>query len=237
MAGALTKNLETRLYKQVKQPGSQFMATVRAEVRPHFNVLNAGCGSSSSLRIRGTCARVVGYDIDDEVFANTDVDEAIQGDLAKLNLPDNTFDLVISAWVAEHLESPAQVFREFARVMKPGGRLILITPNKWHYSMIVSRFTPVRFHRWFVNLLGQRPHDHAFPTFYRANTAGSLRRLGADSGLVVTEMRMLEGKPSYLSFSAPVFLIGAGYERLVNSWRGFAPIRHAIQVAYQKPAV
>ena len=44
-------------------------------------------------------------------------------------VPVATFDVVIAAEVIEHLENPRQVAREWFQILKPGGTLILSTPN------------------------------------------------------------------------------------------------------------
>jgi 2-polyprenyl-3-methyl-5-hydroxy-6-metoxy-1,4-benzoquinol methylase len=44
-------------------------------------------------------------------------------------IPAASFDVVIAAEVIEHLENPRQVAREWFRILKPGGTLILSTPN------------------------------------------------------------------------------------------------------------
>ena len=44
-------------------------------------------------------------------------------------VPAGNFDLVIAAEVIEHLENPREIAREWYRILKPGGRLILSTPN------------------------------------------------------------------------------------------------------------
>jgi 2-polyprenyl-3-methyl-5-hydroxy-6-metoxy-1,4-benzoquinol methylase len=50
-------------------------------------------------------------------------------DVQALSHADNTFDTVISCETIEHLPEPRQALAEFARVLKPGGRLLLTTPN------------------------------------------------------------------------------------------------------------
>jgi SAM-dependent methyltransferase len=56
-------------------------------------------------------------------------------------LPDASFDCVVSIEVLEHLENQAQFVHELLRVTKPGGRLILTTPNilslpsRWHFFL------------------------------------------------------------------------------------------------------
>ncbi|WP_419786195.1 class I SAM-dependent methyltransferase [Pseudodesulfovibrio sp.] len=54
-----------------------------------------------------------------------------------LDLPDNTFDVVICREVIEHVESVPHTLREFHRILKPGGKLILTFPNR---LQIRSRF-------------------------------------------------------------------------------------------------
>lgn len=49
----------------------------------------------------------------------------VQASLLNMPLPDNKFDLVVSNGVLHHTADPAQCFREFTRVLKPGGRLVL----------------------------------------------------------------------------------------------------------------
>jgi 2-polyprenyl-3-methyl-5-hydroxy-6-metoxy-1,4-benzoquinol methylase len=44
-------------------------------------------------------------------------------------VPSASFDAAIAAEVIEHLENPREVARELYRVLKPGGKLILSTPN------------------------------------------------------------------------------------------------------------
>lgn len=67
----------------------------------------------------------------------TDIKE-YHADLNKpLELPDTLFDVVICREVIEHVESVPHTLREFKRILKPGGTLILTFPNR---LQIRSRF-------------------------------------------------------------------------------------------------
>ena len=50
----------------------------------------------------------------------------IQGNAENLNFPDNEFDLVFSNSVLEHVKNPKKALQEMYRVIKPGGKLLVI---------------------------------------------------------------------------------------------------------------
>ena len=52
-----------------------------------------------------------------------------------------------------------------------------------------------------------------------------LQRLAAASGFTVERLDRLEGRPEVLRMTWPTYLLGAAYERLVNSWNGLALFR------------
>jgi SAM-dependent methyltransferase len=51
------------------------------------------------------------------------------GDIHVIPHPSNSFDTVISCETVEHLPDPGRAMKELARVLRPGGRLFLTTPN------------------------------------------------------------------------------------------------------------
>jgi len=83
---------------------------------------------------------------------------------------------------------------------------------------------PHRFHP-FVNRLRGRAETDTFPTRYRANTYSAVQRLAAASGFTVERLDRIEGRPEDLRMTWPIDLLGAAYERRVNSWDGLAMFR------------
>ena len=56
-----------------------------------------------------------------------------------LPFPDGSFDLLWCSEVIEHLQDPSRTVGEFRRVLKPGGKMILTTPNSffWFFRIMV----------------------------------------------------------------------------------------------------
>jgi len=102
-------------------------------------VLDAGVGEGyGAAMLASTAASVVGVDIEADV-----IDHAATAypsvrfqtaDLVSLPFPDGSFDAVVSFQVIEHLQRPREFVSECARVLRPGGRLILSTPNRLTFS-------------------------------------------------------------------------------------------------------
>jgi len=204
-------------------------------VTPDDVVLDAGCGSGRVFqhRLAGRVRRVVGVDVTDEPRANANIDGAAKADLRSLPFRGETFDLIVMSHVAEHLTEPGPVFRELARVLRPGGRLLLLTPNRWHYVPLVARLAPHRLHVAFNRRRGVDARD-VFPTAYRANTAGRLRSLAGGAGLTVERIDRTETEPEYLAFHPVPYALGVAYERLVNGIDALAALRVNLLLVAQK---
>jgi SAM-dependent methyltransferase len=152
-----------------------------------------------------------------------------------LPLPDASFDTVLSTHVAEHLAHPEAAFGEMARVLRPGGRLLLLTPNRLHYVPLLARFLPQRLHVAVNRRRGLVEQDVS-PTLYRANTAADLRRLASGAGLRLERLEAFETEPEYLAFHPLAYALGVLYERLVNRHRVLAPLRVNLLLVARRPA-
>ena len=89
--------------------------------------------------------------------------------------------MVFADNVMEHLANPYKVFKELSRVLKPDGLLLFKTPNRSHYMPLISRLTPLSFHK-FINKIRGRSTD-TFPTHYLVNSRFKLQNWLRELGL------------------------------------------------------
>lgn len=214
-----------------------FGLVLREYMRPEFRVLDygAGRGHTVDLNVREEVAFVAGVDPDRSVLRNPFLDEAKILPLPGGAIPyaDDTFDLVFSANVLEHVPEPEACFREIKRVLKPGGIFLAKTPNKYHYVPSLARITPHSFHEY-VNKRRGRDHHDTFPTFYRCNTPATVKAYAVRAGLEMENVIMLEGRPEYLRVFAPAYLLGFLYERGVNVTSRLAFLRSVMIFTLRK---
>jgi SAM-dependent methyltransferase len=126
-------------------------AKITAAVKPAGRVLDAAAGSGAmSLRLHDLGYKVTAADIVPEGFRPRDLIPFI-----RVNLNENfsrqiseTFDAVVALEIIEHLENPRKFLRECFKLLKPGGTLILSTPNT---DSPVSKALFIRFgtFQWF----------------------------------------------------------------------------------------
>src|SRR5438445_7514968 len=102
----------------------------------------------------------------------------------------DTFDLVVSVWVLEHLRTPERVLGEVQRVLRPGGHFVFLTPNLRNPLLAFNRLGRAlpQLQRRLVPRLYGRVEADTFPVQYRANTAGALRTLAERARLEVASL-------------------------------------------------
>jgi len=232
--------LNSRLYPNLPDNWARcrFRDYLIGRLRPTDHVLDfgAGAGTTEWTDFRSHAERVCGVDVDPAVLANAHLHEAklLEAPDFAIPYPNCTFDAVFSQYAIEHIREPVQALREIKRVLKPGGTFIGITPNALHYVTLTARYTPQSFHRFVQRLRTRGPEQAAFPTYYRMNTRRAMLRAAETVGLRVDDLLLLEGRPSYLTFCGPLFLLGCLYERAVNSSSALAGLRTVILFALSK---
>ncbi|MBB6465409.1 SAM-dependent methyltransferase [Aminobacter lissarensis] len=168
----------------------EFYTRVNALVNPDMVVVDLGAGRGSRFdqgsapfrkwfcNFHGRVRKVIGIDVDPVVMTHPHLDEALVMEAGgRLPLEDASVDVIICEWVIEHVEHPKEFAREIHRVLKPGGWLCALTPNRLVYVGIGTNLVPESVKDRMMRLVWpERPREDAFPTFYRVNSLGSIRR-------------------------------------------------------------
>jgi SAM-dependent methyltransferase len=178
----------------------------------------------------GRVRLLVGVDI--EPPAQRSSAAPVQADLSHLPFGNGVFDVVLCYNVVEHLADPAQTLREFARLLAPGGALILRTPNATAPMTVLSRLTPLSVRRRVKGRLGVEA-EQVFATYYRSNTRGTLHRLLSAAGLECEALDTVDQTHDYLYFTRLTYALGLAYCRMV-SLPGMGWARNSIIGVYTK---
>jgi ubiquinone/menaquinone biosynthesis C-methylase UbiE len=111
----------------------------RFNIKPGFKLLEMGCGRGEFLEsFQKAGLECYGVDLSDYCAKNKINVKVKCQDISKENIsyPDNFFDVVYHKSFLEHFYSPENVMKETFRVLKPGGRVIILTPD-WVSQMKV----------------------------------------------------------------------------------------------------
>ena len=185
-------------------------------------VLDVGCGSGELLaRMRDLGWSVEGVDFDPRAVeaARSRGLTVRRGDLHTHHYPDATFDVVHLRHVIEHVFDPVGVLAECRRILKPGGRLVLITPNS-------SSWGHAHFDRdWYA--LDPPRHLHLF---HVSNLRTAARRAGFVK--VVTRAMCHEAR-TVLALSAMYRTYGLPWNRIEHRYNLSWSIRGVLYQAWE----
>jgi len=112
-------------------------SAIAAAERIGGRILEVGVGTGLSLPDYGRDCRLCGIDISEQMlrkaqervteFGLTNVEGLWVMDAERLTFPDNSFDVVVAQYVVTTAPNPEATLDEFARVLKPGGEIILVS--------------------------------------------------------------------------------------------------------------
>lgn len=176
MRNWLRKQLE---FNQLER--DEWMAKQAARIPSGSDVLDAGAGCGPYRPLFAHC-----------VYKTQDFGQepATQGkytpldyvcDITTIPVPESSFDVVVCTEVLEHVPEPQRAIREFSRVLKPGGKLLLTAP------------------------LGCRLHQEPYH-FYGGFTPYWYRRVLNEEGFSVCEMEPNRGFFSHFAQEGLYFL-------------------------------
>ena len=180
-------------------------------------LLDGCCGSdSSSIKDIGSSIRKIGIDVDPvELKKNNLLNHVIAGNLATLPFKDNSFQVVCLHWGIEHIQDPSAALKETFGVLKPRGRVVMMTTNTWHPFYFLAKITPHSFHRFVRRKLLDLSDEEAFETHYRANTPLQMGGVLRKAGFSNIQLRY-RSNPSVYAFSGITFYLGLLYEKTTD---------------------
>ena len=164
-----------------------FHKILSAKIPAWGKLLDLGCGANDSLaRYRTPWLEVWGTDFKaHSELKNAEWFRPLHGD-GTIPFSNDTFDLVSSFMVMEHVASPARFFGEIARVLQPNGLYLGQSIHSLHYVTWIRRMLDLVPHRWVQclvkKLYGREEHD-TFPTRYRLNRRGTIARVAQTTNL------------------------------------------------------
>jgi SAM-dependent methyltransferase len=151
-----------------------------AEFSPRLSgqLIDVGCGSKP-YRSLFTVDAYIGLDIDSEISRQRGIADQLYDGNA-FPFPDGSFDSALCSQVLEHVFNPNDFLAEIARVLKPGGKLLLTVPFVWD--------------------------EHEQPYDYARYSSFGLRALLEKQGFKVVNHKKLGADPSIIFQLANTYL-------------------------------
>ena len=196
----------------------QDLRHIQRWIAPNSRVLDLGCGRGGVMELLADhVALPAGVDPDLASLVEYRAPTVRRAVALADSLPFSkaSFDLVLCSWVIEHLACPEVAFSEVARVLRPGGHFVFLTPNALNYVVLVNRLIPAWVQRHLVPRVYARAEADTFPVVYRANTRRKLDALLRQVGLRCEAFRLV-GDPSYIALHKILFWVGVLLERLTD---------------------
>jgi SAM-dependent methyltransferase len=181
------------------------------------SILDVGCGIGTYVRrFRDFSPDVHGVDVDSDRIA--------AGSIALPNLrvarsealpfPDGRFDVVFLNEVIEHVDDDRQTLAEAARVLRPGGAIVVFAPNRWFPFETHGVYIGRRFYFGNIPAIGYLPNmmrDRLAP-HVRAYSHSGIERLF--DGLPVVLQTHDYVYPGFDNFAARGRFLGALLRRI-----------------------
>lgn len=194
--------LSNRFYGYPGYRLKKFVERTAAMVPTGAKILDAGAGECQYRKYFSHA----GYVSQDSCIGDKDWDFSridIKSDIYDIPVENGSFDFILCMEVLEHLRYPERAFREFSRILKPGGKLFLVCPLTWGEH--------------------QKPHD------YFRYTQFALKSLADENDFEITEMKKQGGR--FIVLSALISGIGPSFfieRNFVNTGRFFQIIFYPI---------
>jgi 2-polyprenyl-3-methyl-5-hydroxy-6-metoxy-1,4-benzoquinol methylase len=159
-------------------------ARLRARLTPGATLVDVGCGQAAlAAALEGHLGRYIGLDVVAYPGAQAARGEILLADLNRTPFPlaDGVAECAAAVETIEHLENPRALMRELTRLARPGGWVLVTTPNQLSW---LSKMSLVLRHQF--TAFQEAPG--LYPTHISALLESDLRHLAAECGLVAAEI-------------------------------------------------
>jgi len=175
---------------------------------PGGRLLDVGCGNGRYLRtMRSLGWQVEGVELNRQSaeFCRSTGLSVHNGDLASAQFPSASFDVITARHVIEHIPTPQRFMAELARLLKPGGSLVVETPN---FSSL----------GW--ALFGTKWYATGIPYHLMLFSPENLALLAGQHGLVVVRQDLETSQKLFLN-SLDILFARTGKPSRKIKWRRF----------------
>jgi len=195
-----------RLKAEYFLPADVYEATVAKHVDEGTAWLDVGGGHHIfpehprlARSLVSKCASVAAVDPDPTVLENDFVTERHQCLLEDF-ADGQRFDLATLRMLAEHVDQPARLVRALRALLRPDGKVIVLTVNRWSPVSILSRLVPFGLHHPIKRRFWGGDERDTFPVRYLMNTRATLRRLFEGAGFHESAFAYLDDLSTFGQF-------------------------------------
>lgn len=196
------------------------------------NVLEVGCGEGRGVELVMSKAKTfTGIDKIQEVIDRLKI-KYPDGDFRQMHIPpfqglaDNAFDVVISFQVIEHVKNDSGYLREIYRVLKPGGKALITTPNR---RMSLSR-NPWHIREYTAKQL-ENLASEIFPVVKMSGVTGNQKVMDYYNQNRASVQKIMRWDVLDLQHKLPAFILKIPYELLNRINRNKLKSAHTSLVA------
>jgi SAM-dependent methyltransferase len=169
-------------------PDDYYEALVAHLVKPETAWLDVGSGRHVfpdnpplARLLAARCCRLVGVDPSPNIEENPFVHERVRCKVEEYR-PRGLFDLATLRMMAEHVTQPDAAVAALARMLRPGGKVVVLTVNSLSPVALLARLLPFQLHHRIKRLFWRTEERDSFPVAYQMNTRSQLNRLFAQAG-------------------------------------------------------
>ena len=124
-------NYTSKLYAFLQPADPTHFGRVKGYLnpQPQDKILEIGCGRGyTTQKVQHIAPQTFGIDLNTKAIQNGVAQNLRVMNAESLEFPDNTFDKIYSFHTIEHIPNVAKALSEMARVVKPGGKIMLVYP-------------------------------------------------------------------------------------------------------------